>query len=1007
MADGIKSEDDVTSTRFMNGSLALTANTTDCAGEVSLGKMAGAAISKCPPPEEDVDMASSKSGAMSPGMTGTDVLENNSDLSTSQTIGTMKSVDRSVENPLDSLVVNDSKEAVIVEGSGGLRSTDGVRGNEHNGGSSVASCEEQKERCSVNDNDAPESGDSGSASDDTECLESPHSKDRESSEEIEDKVDDEPTSGVSDDTARGEQTGGKTEGETNKKVEEHVTDASEKDKNTPQDVLTKSDTLSVGSAEGQASVKYAGADREISCDNPDADVGFDKGTASDETEEMLGGTDISSNKECETETSKRPDDVNSGRVSEEDSCSTEEYGPSSAEGLLEELGGIKDKCELPAGEGSHCCNDDGETLMEDMANEKNVGDDPGCTSDNLVEARNNVAETIADDQGDVDEVRTPPTELGIQLKLRSEETTSDKTDDAVGRKHLDEEEKVSGGDCVESLSKSNNEMDIADKTNGIKSDRGSSGESSIETDANTDDNSNSQDTLPDKSRKTDSGEVEAEDINGDSNCSSEDISVVKSNNHSADSSDKSVDEHGKQPAVTEAVGKAENNSNHDETSERPCDKEQPMDISCDETETAQCDVGEGIIMRVVGNEESPAAAASSCVDSKPKREPRAKMMVSPSRAASMPSSVSISPDTSFASSRNKLAAARKTLVNLVSNKGWCSILKQGPKSEESPQPLGVSPTSDTKGTTTLNNVEDQKPGAASTRLTIIKGADGKRFLIKTPVAGNATGGLAIGQVVKQVILVSNPTGSKLGVTNGTDAEAMTCGVITTVNKENSCSLPPIPASEKAPVQQKARKSAHQTARKAQLVAYNKNNRALNPFANMTIKVPDLENALGIKEKSLDKLDAKTLDKILLDNVQRAIVGKPGAALHKGATPSANLSTILVGQSILRRKKRRRMGLYKLPELQRKQNKAKKSGLLAAHDQSYSDATTGSAMHDDDDTGKNDIRKLLGQMKKRKRPKLWALGKVARSSAKTKTMKTTANAMSQQLQPKDDQVDLHC
>ena len=990
MADQTKSEDNVTLT---NGSLILTENSTDCAGEAALAKMAGAAISKCPPPEED-DMVSSKSGVVSPG---TDVLESSNDLSTSQT--TMKSVDRSEENPFESLFAKKSKKSVNVEGSDGLRSTDGVGGNEQNGGLSVVRDEEQTEGCLVNDTDTRESGDSGSASDDTECLDSPRAKDRESSEEIEDKIEDEPTSGVSDDTEKGEQTGGKAESETNEsKVEEHVTDVSEKEKNTPKDVLMKSDTptdvcASLTSGDGDASVKDAGVDHDkSSCEHPDADAGFDQDTVSDETEEMLGETYISSNKECET--LKRVDNKNLDLVSEEgNSCSTEEYGPASADGLLEELDCIKDKCERLASEGSKCCKDDGETLVGNVANENNVGDDPGGKSDNLVEA--NVPETMADDQ----------------VKSRSEEITSDKSDEIVSQKQLAEEEKVLGDKLhLEILQKSNYEMDIADKNHGeITSDKGNSGESSIETDANTDDNSNSQDTLPDTSRKTDSEEVESEDINADSNCSSKDISVAKFYSHSADSCDKAIDEPGKEPGVTGAAGKADHLSNHDETSEKLCDKEQPMDTSCEETKMAQCDNGKGVAP-TVGKEESPVAVSSTCIDSKPKREPRAKMMVSPSRAVSTPCSISNTPDasTSFASSRNKLAAARKTLVNLVSNKGWCSIVKQAPKFEESPQ-LGVAPTSD--GKATLNKVEDKKPGAAaSTRLTIIKGADGKRFLIKTPVAGNATSGLtigqvtsrlAIGQVVKEVILVSNPTGLKPGVTNGNDAEPKTfgsgakSGIVATVNKENSCSMPTIStsASDKPPVKQKARKSAHQTARKAQVVAYNKNNRTLNPFANMTIKVPDLENALGIKEKSLDKLDAKTLDKILLDNVQRA-VRKPDADVHKGTTPSANLSTILVGQSILRRKKRRRMGLYKLPELQRKQNKAKKSGLIAAHDKS--DATNGSAMRDDD-TGKNDIGKLLGQMKKRKRPRMWALGKVARSSAKARTTK---------LQSKDDKVDLH-
>ena len=981
MADQTKSEDNVTLT---NGSLILTENSTDCAGEAALAKMAGAAISKCPPPEED-DMVSSKSGVVSPGM---DVLESSNDLSTSQK--TMKSVDRSEENPFESLFARNSKESVNVDGSDGLRPTDGVGGSEQNGGLSVVSGKEQKEGCSVNDTGTPESGDSGSASDDTECLESPHAKDPESSEEIEDKIEDELLSGVSDDTAKGEQTGGKTESETNEsKVDDHTTglsDASEKEKNTHKDVLTTSDTpmdvgISLAPTDGRASVKEAEVDCDkSSCENPDADVGYD------ETEEMLGETDISFNKACET--LKRVDNKNLDLVSDEgNSCSTEEYGPASAEGLLEELDCIKDKCERLASEGSKCCKGDGETLVGNVANEKNVGDDPSSKSDNLVEV--NAAEAMADDQ----------------VKSGSEEITSD---EVVCQKQLEEEENVSGLDCLESPQQSNNGMDIADKTNGIISDKGNSGESSNETDANTDDNSNSQDTIPDTSGKRDSDEGESKDMNVDSNCSSKDISVAKFYSHSADSCDKAFDDHGKQPAVTEVVGKTKHQSNHDETSEMLCDKEQPMDISCEETKKAQFDNGKGVAT-TVGKEESPVAVSSTCIDSKPKREPRAKMMVSPSRAVSTPCSISNTPDasTSFASSRNKLAAARKTLVNLVSNKSWCSIVKQAPKFEESPQ-LGVAPTSDSKAT--LNKVEDKKPGAASTRLTIIKGADGKRFLIKTPVAGNATSGLtigqvtsrlAIGQVVKEVILVSNPTGVKPRVTNGTDAEAKTSssgaksGIVATVNKENSCSLPTIPtsASDKPPVKQKARKSAQQTARKAQVVAYNKNNRTLNPFANMTIKVPDLENALGIKEKSLDKLDAKTLDKILLDNVQRA-VRKPDADAHKGTTPSANLSTILVGQSILRRKKRRRMGLYKLPELQRKQNKAKKSGLIAAHDKS--DATNGSAMRDDD-TGKNDIGKLLGQMKKRKRPRLWALGKVARSSAKARVTK---------LQSKDDKVELH-
>ena len=59
-------------------------------------------------------------------------------------------------------------------------------------------------------------------------------------------------------------------------------------------------------------------------------------------------------------------------------------------------------------------------------------------------------------------------------------------------------------------------------------------------------------------------------------------------------------------------------------------------------------------------------------------------------------------------------------------------------------------------------------------------------------------------------------------------------------------------------------------------ASDSNNESKSSLSNMTIKVGELENALGLHFKSLDKLDAKTLDKIVLAMAQENSKTRSGA-----------------------------------------------------------------------------------------------------------------------------------
>ena len=131
------------------------------------------------------------------------------------------------------------------------------------------------------------------------------------------------------------------------------------------------------------------------------------------------------------------------------------------------------------------------------------------------------------------------------------------------------------------------------------------------------------------------------------------------------------------------------------------------------------------------------------------------------------------------------------------------------------------------------------------------------------------------------------------------------------------------------------------------------------IANMTIKVPELENALGIKRRSLDKIDAKTFDQIVLAKASKIvhpavspcnIEGSPNSRsllkpLHQllaqtakkeqgkdEPTESANISTVITSQKILKKRKRRKLklGTYKLPGA-KKDYKKKTSGLLQDKD----------------------------------------------------------------------------
>lgn len=137
-----------------------------------------------------------------------------------------------------------------------------------------------------------------------------------------------------------------------------------------------------------------------------------------------------------------------------------------------------------------------------------------------------------------------------------------------------------------------------------------------------------------------------------------------------------------------------------------------------------------------------------------------------------------------------------------------------------------------------------------------------------------------------------------------------------------------------------------------------------PITSMTFRLPEIENALGIKRRTLDKMDAKTLDNFVLQKVKKSRIissgvktnepknasglpaikvwhpkvqetsvlsnpvsleaGKSGVFLGKQNGASAennscelNLATVITGQKLLlnkkkKKKKRECLGKYKLP-----------------------------------------------------------------------------------------------
>ena len=113
------------------------------------------------------------------------------------------------------------------------------------------------------------------------------------------------------------------------------------------------------------------------------------------------------------------------------------------------------------------------------------------------------------------------------------------------------------------------------------------------------------------------------------------------------------------------------------------------------------------------------------------------------------------------------------------------------------------------------------------------------------------------------------------------------------------------------------------------------------IASMTFKLPEIENALGIKRKMLDKMDAKTLDNFVLQKVKKSRVssmhGKTEPAVvesqsvklipevvsddgytSKTNSCEVNFASVITGQKLLNKKKKKkkkfasRLGRYKLP-----------------------------------------------------------------------------------------------
>ena len=1056
MEESTKSAD-VTTAQLTNGSVVESGKTTaELCADKTPAKLAGAVISKSQPQAEnnvgtklasaelskdknsdlvspaDTDMdknndiACSKKTSLSPSEEddgARESVEDGDSVPTPVIPETTKSLGHSKTHLQDTPVINqDPKEPVTSEVHENSRLTNDVSGQI----GSTSDKLEQEEN-SLNNDINPM--DTGATVEDRECEKQLAIKDTNSDENIEQKQKKPEAlgNGTGNEAETDEPSISKMEIEAgDNKDEGHedavgLSDAVRKEEELPQKTVTTGIEDKTGSKDetpGKEAVQNKDTDHDISSFKEEGmKLGVDKEMTQPsqgiekKPREIESKINYSTNKD---ESVREFGDNASGNLSEEESrMSTQENeSEPSAEDVSGKPDGADDQDKLPAGRENDCCKSDGKRASNDIANEKNcVVDDPG-ESDCLTESTHNSAEAAAvnglENESKVleeDSVQSKAPE--IQMKSQPERTRSAKLDNIVNQKEVPEEKTVSGEKLVsyEDWQESMKEVKVVaeedkrmnEKANGEEKEKEKEKETSTE--ANTAGKCNGKETLPDTTKGTDIGEEVRLD-NCDAIHSSQDIRVGKPDMRSDKSTAKASGEQVKnlqsevvgttrsQGAVT--VVPQQTNDRSNETKETD---------SCSTSSLTENTHGNKNTVVTPGNKGVPLTL--SCKNTQLVREPRAKMTLSPNRMMGKPCSASSPPvaAASFGPSRSKLAAARKTLVNLVSNnKPWCSILRQTPKSGDTPQVRGVIPSGDSSSSskvTTPSKGTDNKPGSGSAaRLTLVKGADGKQFLVKTLTEGSVH---PSGQVVKQLILVSNPAGIKLGgAASSVEVETKPSGaptaIMSTPNKENSC-LVPSPSATRTPPVQKARKSAHQTSRKAQVAAYeadsiNHRPHALNPFANMTIKVPDLENALGIKQKSLNKLDAKTLDKILLDNVQRGIK-KHEPVMHETPIPVSsvtNVSTIIVGQSILRRKKRRRMGMYKLPELKKKANKkSKKCDFIAMHEQGANDTAV-----DDSDPTKSDIQKLFGQLKtkRKKRQKLWACGKVYKAPAKAKTMKTT-------------------
>lgn len=131
----------------------------------------------------------------------------------------------------------------------------------------------------------------------------------------------------------------------------------------------------------------------------------------------------------------------------------------------------------------------------------------------------------------------------------------------------------------------------------------------------------------------------------------------------------------------------------------------------------------------------------------------------------------------------------------------------------------------------------------------------------------------------------------------------------------------------------------------------------SPFTPMTIKVTELESVLGIQQKSLESMDAKTLDKLMLKKMQLCKTESMSEDLtdltetditadvmDTGVSAVANGNNVAVmptpsRNTIKRRRKRRKkMGTYKLPNVK---NNKKVSSMARHRERSKSQESTAS------------------------------------------------------------------